>query len=99
MKKPTLISPDFLGLLLQDEVARRDQNKLAQRLRRANFRSQKTLEGFDFDHLPTLNRALVHELATGRFLAEKVAVLIVGPCGTGKPRPFECPPRFKVCVG
>ena len=50
---------------------------------------------------PTLvsNRALVHDLATGRFLAEKVAVLIVGPCGTGKPRPFECPPRFKVCVG
>ena len=35
---------DFLGLLLQDEVARRDQNKLAQRLRRAHFRSQKTLE-------------------------------------------------------
>ena len=65
-------------------MARRDQNKLAQRLRRANFRSQKTLECFDFDRLPGLNRALVHELATGRFLAEKVAVLIVGPCGTGK---------------
>ncbi len=79
-----LAYPDFLGLLLQDEVARRDQNKLAQRLRRANFRSQKTLECFDFDRLPGLNRALVHELATGRFLAEKVAVLIVGPCGTGK---------------
>ena len=48
---------DFLGLLIQDEVARREQKKLAQRLRRANFRSQKTLEGFDFDRLPTLNRA------------------------------------------
>ena len=71
---------DFLGLLLQDEVARRDQKKLAQRLRRANFRSQKTLECFDFDRVPTLNRALVHDLATGRFIAEKVAVLIVGPC-------------------
>ena len=75
---------DFLGLLLQDEVARRDQKKLAQRLRRANFRSQKILECFDFDRLPTLNRALVHDLATGRFVEEKVAVLIVGPCGTGK---------------
>jgi DNA replication protein DnaC len=29
-------------------------------------------------------RALVHELATGRYLAEHVPVLIVGPCGTGK---------------
>jgi DNA replication protein DnaC len=57
---------------------------LTQRLRRANFRSQKTLESFDFDRLPNLNRALVHDLATGRFIAEKVAVLIAGPCGTGK---------------
>lgn len=75
---------DFLGLLVQDEVARREQKKLAQRLRRANFRSQKTLECFDFDRLPTLNRALVHDLSTGRFVEEKVAILIVGPCGTGK---------------
>ena len=75
---------DFLGLLVHDEVARRDQKKLAQRLRRANFRSQKTLESFDFSRLPNLNRALVHDLATGRFIEEKVAVLIAGPCGTGK---------------
>jgi len=75
---------DFLGLLVHDEVARREQKKRAQRLRRANFRSQKTLECFDFDRLPGLNRALVHDLATGRFVAEKVAILIVGPCGTGK---------------
>jgi DNA replication protein DnaC len=75
---------DFLSLLVHDEVARREQKKLAQRLRRANFRSQKTLECFDFDRLPNLNRALIHDLATGRFIEEKVAVLIVGPCGTGK---------------
>jgi len=75
---------DFLSLLVHDEVARRDQKKLTQRLRRANFRSQKTLESFDFDRLPNLNRALVHDLATGRFIEEKVAVLIAGPCGTGK---------------
>ena len=79
-----LAHTDFLALLIQDEVARRDQKKLSLRLRRANFRGQKTLEGFDFDRLPTLNRAAVHDLATCRFVAEKVAVLIVGPCGTGK---------------
>lgn len=75
---------DFLSLLIHDEVARREQKKLDLRLRRANFRNQKTLEGFDFDRLPNLNRALVHDLATGRFIEEKVAVLIAGPCGTGK---------------
>ena len=75
---------EFLSLLLHDELARRDQKKLDLRMRRANFRNQKTLEGFDFDRLPGLNRAAVHDLATCRFIEEKVAVIIAGPCGTGK---------------
>ena len=44
----------------------------------------KTLDQFDFERLPHLNRSLVHDLATGRYLNEKAPVLIVGPCGTGK---------------
>lgn len=75
---------EFLSLLLHDELARRDQKKLDLRMRRANFRNQKTLEGFNFDLLPGLNRAAVHDLATCRFIEEKVAVIIAGPCGTGK---------------
>ena len=75
---------DFLALLIQDEVARREQKKLSLRLRRASFRSHKTLEGFDFERLPNLNRAQIHDLATCRFIEEHVAVLIAGPCGTGK---------------
>ena len=75
---------EFLSLLIHDEVARRDQTKFALRLRRAAFRSGKSLEGFDFARLPNLNRALIHDLATGRYLLEKAPVLIVGPCGTGK---------------
>jgi len=75
---------EFLALLIEDEVARREQKKFALRLRRASFRASKTLEQFDFERLPQLNRALVHELATGRYLNERVPVLIVGPCGTGK---------------
>jgi DNA replication protein DnaC len=75
---------EFLALLIEDEVARREQKKFALRLRRASFRASKTLEQFDFERLPQLNRALVHELATGRYLGERVPVLIVGPCGSGK---------------
>jgi DNA replication protein DnaC len=75
---------EFLSLLIQDEVARREQKKFQMRLRRASFRAAKTLEQFDFERLPKLNRALVHELATGRYLSERAPVLIVGPCGTGK---------------
>ncbi len=75
---------DFLALILQDEIARRSQKRLTLALRRANFRNQKTLEEFDFSFNPSINRALITELATCRFLQEKVAVFIVGPCGTGK---------------
>jgi DNA replication protein DnaC len=75
---------EFLAMLIGDEVARREQKKFSLRLRRAQFRTTKTLEQFDFDRLPQLNRALVHDLATGRYLGERSPVLIVGPCGTGK---------------
>ncbi|WP_123101217.1 IS21-like element helper ATPase IstB [Acidithiobacillus sulfuriphilus] len=75
---------EFLALLLQDEIARRDQKKFDTLLHQARFRNHKTLEDFAFDRLPTLNRSLVHDLATGRYLHEKAPVLIVGPCGTGK---------------
>ncbi len=53
-------------------------------MRRASFRTQKTMEGFDFDRLPNLNRAAVHDVATCRFVTEKVAVFIAGNTGTGK---------------
>jgi len=75
---------DFLGLIVQDEIARRSQKRLALALRRANFHNQKTLEAFDFSFNPSINRALITDLASCRFLQEKVAVFIVGPCGTGK---------------
>lgn len=75
---------EFFTLLIQDEVARRDQKKFDQRLRRAGFRSSKTLEAFDFDFNPKIPKELILDLGTCGFLRERVSVLIVGPCGTGK---------------
>ena len=76
--------PEFLALLVQDEVARREQKKYALRVRRAGFRSNKTLESFDMSFNPNVNPALLKELAAGGYIEEKVAILIAGPCGTGK---------------
>ena len=75
---------DFLATIITDEVARRNQKKLATALRRANFRNQKTLEEFDFTFNPNINRSLVMDLSSCRFMSEKVCVFIIGPCGTGK---------------
>lgn len=79
-----LAYPEFLALLIQDEVARREQKKFTMRIRRAGFRSQKTIEQFDFNFNPGINRAFIQELASCRFVTEPANVLIAGPCGTGK---------------
>lgn len=79
-----LSHPEFLALLVQDEVARREQKKYAMRFKRAGFRNNKTLESFDLDFNPHLNRDQLNDLASCGFIEEKVAVLIAGPCGTGK---------------
>jgi DNA replication protein DnaC len=75
---------DFLATVIQDEVARRTQKRLETALRRANFRNQKTLEEFDFTFNHQINRGLIMDLSSCRFIEEKVCVFIVGPCGTGK---------------
>ena len=75
---------DFLALLIQDEVARREQRQFAQRLRRSQVLADKTLDRFDFAERPSAPHALIADLATGRFVTEKAPVLIVGPTGTGK---------------
>jgi DNA replication protein DnaC len=54
---------DFLSILVQDEVARRDQKRFASRIRRANFRGEKTVENFDFSFNPKLNQSLVRDLS------------------------------------
>lgn len=75
---------EFLTLLLQDEVLRRENRKLAQRMKRANFKGEKTIERFDFAFNPKIDVKQIKDLASCRFLQEKVNILMVGPCGTGK---------------
>lgn len=76
---------EFLALVLNDEFERRQNKKLELRLRRANFRGEKTLENFNFEASGLkLNAGQIYDLATCRFIEEKVSVLIVGPTGTGK---------------
>ena len=79
-----LAHTEFLALLIQDEVARREHKKFSLRLRRASFRGEKTLENFVFAFNPSIDRAAILDLCTCRFLDEKVSILIAGRSGTGK---------------
>jgi DNA replication protein DnaC len=75
---------DFLSLLLQDEIIRREQRQFSQRFRKSQVGPDKTLERFDFAECPSVNRTLIAELATGRFLTDRAPILIAGPTGAGK---------------
>ncbi len=74
----------FLHDLLAAEVAATEQRRLEGRLRFAKFPVRKTLEQFDFDAQPSLDRRLLDDLATLRFVEEKANVLLIGPPGVGK---------------
>jgi DNA replication protein DnaC len=74
----------FLQLIVQDEIERREAKKLAQRLSRASFEEQKTLEDFDFSFNPKIKRSLLRNLARCLFIEKKEHVLICGPAGVGK---------------
>jgi DNA replication protein DnaC len=74
----------FLHDLLGVEVDATEQRRLAGRMRFAGFPSTKTLEEFDFTAQPGIDRALVNELATLRFVEEKANLLLIGPPGVGK---------------
>ena len=75
---------DFLQRLLEDEVERRTQKQLGMRLRRAGLNPTKTLEGFDFDFNPSINRQQMLHLAEADFVREHRNVILCGPTGTGK---------------
>jgi len=75
---------EFLSRLLEDEVERRAQKQLGLRMRRATLNATKTLETFDFQFNPTLNRQQILALATCDYLREHRNVLVCGPTGVGK---------------
>jgi len=75
---------DYLLALLESEVLQRDENAQKLRLARARFPVLKTLDGFDFATLPSLNKALVIELSRGGFVDRRENVIFMGSYGTGK---------------
>ena len=69
----------FLHDLLATEVAACEQRRLDGRMRFSRLPAHKTLEQFDFTAQPTLDRRLVEDLATLRFVEEKSNCLLIGP--------------------
>ena len=76
---------DFIAMLVSDELQRRQDRLLERRRIQARFRDPaRSLDTFDFTFNKKLNRALVFELATCRFITQREDLLLIGPPGTGK---------------
>ena len=76
---------DLVAALVNDELERRQDRLLARRHKQARFRdADRALDSFDFAFNKKINRALVFELATARFIDQREDVLLIGPPGTGK---------------
>jgi DNA replication protein DnaC len=75
---------DFISSLVNDELQRRADRLIERRIKLAAFRDSKTLDGFDFGFNKKMDRRMVFDLATGRFIAQHEDALFLGPPGTGK---------------
>ena len=80
----TLGHAEFLQVLCEDELARRDAGKITRRIRAARFpAADATLETFDFGYNPALPAAQIRDLARLEFIAAGEGVLAYGPVGHG----------------
>jgi DNA replication protein DnaC len=70
--------------LLRAEVEATEARRLAGRLRFACLPTPATLEDFDYDAQPGVDRKLITDLASCRYLATATNVLLIGPPGVGK---------------
>ncbi|WP_043736045.1 MULTISPECIES: IS21-like element helper ATPase IstB [Nocardia] len=75
---------EFLQVLCHDEIARRESQSIARRIRRAQFEQQVTLEQFDFAASPKLPAAQIRDLGALRWLGVGESVVLFGPVGVGK---------------
>jgi DNA replication protein DnaC len=74
----------WLWRLVEPQVRRRLESRAERRIHDARLPERKTFEAFNFAFQPKLDRDLVIELATLRFVAQGKNVLLAGMSGTGK---------------
>jgi DNA replication protein DnaC len=73
-----------LNHLVQKEVQARDETRRQRRMAQAKFPAEKTLEGFEFEHQPSVDEPGIRQLAGLDFIDRAENVVFLGPPGIGK---------------
>ena len=76
--------PQYLLRLAELELIDRHQRMVQRRIRAARFPAVKSLDTFDFLAIPSVNKALVMELARCEYIQHRENVIAIGNSGTGK---------------
>ena len=77
--------PQYLLRLAELELIDRHQRMVERRIRAARFPAVKSLDTFDFTAIPSVNKALVVELARCEYIQRRDNVIAIGNSGTGDP--------------
>ncbi len=75
---------EILDHLLEHERKHRETAAVERRIKLAVFPSRKTLEDFNFEFQQSLDRKVIEDLATLRFVHNAENVVFLGPPGVGK---------------
>jgi len=74
----------YLARLVELELLDREARMIDRRVKAARFPAVKSIESFDFDAIPSLNRKLVLDLARCEYVERRENVIALGPSGVGK---------------
>lgn len=83
-EKDNLTAIEFLQLIFQDEITRRDALCLAKRLQHARFEARYTFDNLRLEHYPSEMQRRIRNLQASTYLHEGKSIIIMGPTGTGK---------------
>ena len=73
-----------LNIVLEEELAFRQERAIRMRLKLAKFPVIKSIDGFDFSFQPDLDKESILSLFSLSFVAEKENIILIGPSGVGK---------------
>jgi len=83
-KDQSLSYLNFIDILLEDEISNRKNNSYKKRYLLSKFSSHKTIENFDFSFQPSIDKKIINDCLTCRFIREKRNIVFIGNPGTGK---------------
>ncbi|MCP5061951.1 MAG: ATP-binding protein [Ignavibacteriae bacterium] len=74
----------FLEILMEDETNNRQNNSYKKRYLKAKLPNHKTVENFDFNFQPSIDKKIINDCLTCNFISENKNIVFIGNPGTGK---------------